>query len=72
MLNDLKDFTNLPPALEEQNIFISKYASLNDDGIRDLFEAHFYRETCLAEEKQNSTLLSAALDKLIKAIAPIK
>lgn len=72
MLNDLKDFSNVTPALEEQNIFISKYTSLNEDGTRDLFEAQFFRETCLAEEKQNSTLLSAALDKLIKAIAPLK
>ncbi|MBR4328298.1 MAG: hypothetical protein IKO19_07035 [Candidatus Riflebacteria bacterium] len=72
MLNELKDFSNITPAIEEQNIFISKYTSINEDGTRDLFEAQFFRETCLAEEKQNSTLLSAALDKLIKAIAPLK
>ena len=72
MLNELKDFSNITPTLEEQNIFISKYTSMNEDGTRDLFEAQFFRETCLAEEKQSSTLLSAALDKLIKAIAPLK
>ena len=72
MLNELKDFTNLKHNLEEQNIFVSKYTSINEDGTRDLFEAQFFRETCLEEEKQNSTLLSAALDKLIKAIAPLK
>ena len=72
MLNELKDFSNITPTLEEQNIFISKYTTMNEDGTRDLFEAQFFRETCLAEEKQSSTLLSAALDKLIKAIAPLK
>ena len=72
MLNELKDFNEINPNLEEQNIFISKYASINEGGTRDLFEAQFFRETCLVAEKQNSTLLSAALDKLIKAIAPLK
>ncbi len=72
MLNELDNLTKITPALEKQDIFISKYTSLNEDGTRDLFEAQFFRETCLATEKQNSTLLSAALDKLIKAIAPVK
>lgn len=70
----LEELQNIPKPLgkfEEQNIYISKYAS-SESGTRDLFEASFYRETCLAQEKQNSILLNITLDKLIKAIAPLK
>ena len=72
MLNELKQLVNSSKKLEEQNIFISKFTSITEGGSRDLFEAQFYRETCLAEEKQNSSLLSVTLDNLIKAMAPLK
>ena len=72
MFNELKQLVNSSKKIEEQNIFISRFTSLSEDGSRDLFEAQFYRETCLAEEKQNSSLLSVTLDNLIKAMAPLK
>lgn len=72
MFNELKQLVNSSKKMEEQNIFISKFTSLSEGGSRDLFEAQFYRETCLAEEKQNSSLLSVTLDNLIKAMAPLK
>ena len=70
-----KELLNLPDSStkkEEQNIFISKFTSISEGGSRDLFEAQFYRETRLAEEKQNSNLLNVTLDTLIKAMAPLK
>jgi hypothetical protein len=73
MINELNNLINpINTVPEEQNIFLSKYTSQTNDGIKDLFEAHFYRETCLAQEKQNSSLLTITLDKLIKAMAPVK
>ncbi len=72
MINDLNNLINLTSKPEEQNIFISRFTSTNPNGIRELFEAQFYRETCLATEKHNSNLLSITLDKLIKAMAPLK
>ncbi len=72
MFNELNDLANPVSKPEEQNIFISRFASVTEGGTRDLFEAQFYRETCLAEEKHNSSLLSVTLDKLIKAMAPLK
>lgn len=72
MFNDLSNLENSALKPEEQNIFISRFASISEGGTRDLFEAQFYRETCLAEEKHNSSLLSVTLDKLIKAMAPLK
>ncbi len=72
MFNDLSNIEKSDLKPEEQNIFISRFASISEGGTRDLFEAQFYRETCLAEEKHNSSLLSVTLDKLIKAMAPLK
>ncbi len=72
MFNELMNLKDSPTKPEEQNIIISKFASITDGGSRDLFEAQFYRETCLAEEKHNSTLLNVTLDTLIKAMAPLK
>ena len=72
MLNELNNLVNSSKKIEEQNIFISRFTSISEGGSRDLFEAQFYRETCLAEEKQNSSLLSVTLDNLIKAMAPLK
>lgn len=72
MLDGFKNFKNPVSKAEKQNVYISRYTNIADGGRRDLFEASFYRETCLAEEKQNSSLLSVTLDKLIKAMAPLK
>lgn len=69
MLEDLERLSQLAEPAEKQSIFISKYALADDGGTRSLFEAQFYRETRLAEEKKNSNLLNITLDKLIKAIA---
>ncbi len=71
MLEELQNLTKPLDKLEEQEIHISKYAS-SEGGTRELFEANFYRETCLASEKQNSVVLNITLDKLLKAIAPLK
>lgn len=72
MLNELMNLPDSSIKKEEQNIFLSKFTSISDGGSRDLFEAQFYRETRLAEEKHNSNLLSVTLDTLIKAMAPLK
>lgn len=69
MLEDLERLSQPAEPAEKQSIFISKYALADDGGTRSLFEAQFYRETRLAEEKKNSNLLNITLDKLIKAIA---
>lgn len=71
MLEELQNLTKLQDKVEKQNIHISKYAS-SEAGTRDLFETSFYRETCLAQEKQNSVILNITLDKLIKDITQLK
>ena len=57
---------------EEMDILVPKASAISEDGIRGLFEAQSYRESRLAEEKNNSSLLSSALEKLIKVLVPTK
>lgn len=70
-MEDFDILTKTADAFEAQKITFSRYYN-SEDGIKNLFEAEFYRETCLAQEKCNSSLLNVTLDKLIKAIAPLK
>lgn len=73
MFNELnKLFDTSLTTDEPNNVFVDKFSVSSDGGIRDLIEAQFYRETCLAEEKKRSSILNVTLDKLIKAMVTTK
>lgn len=70
----IKEFAVLKDSidnLDAQSIVIARYSAA-EGGTRNLFEADFYRETRLAQEKQNSSILNLTLNELIKAIVPLK
>ena len=70
MFNEINQSTFTSVTQNEQNLLSKRVNS--DFDIRDLIEAQLYRETKLAEEKKSSSILSITLDKLIKALVPLK
>ncbi len=70
MFNEINQSTFTSVTQNEQNLLSKRFNS--DFDIRDLIEAQLYRETKLAEEKKSSSILSITLDKLIKALVPLK